>query len=120
MPRKVGGEAAIHARIAAAPGLWGADSHRLAGLLEAECHLAVTPNNKDGWRCLCATAVRDDDRDVLEYFKGRLGLGHLNQVPARNGSRPQVRWKIESKAECAALVDLLDQHPMRGRKRAQR
>ena len=119
MPRKVGGEAAIHARIGAAPGLSTEDSHRLAGLLEAECHLAVAPNNADGWRCACVMALRDDDRDVLEYFRDRLGIGHLNQIAERNGSRPQVSWIVESKAECAILVELLDSHAMRGRKLAQ-
>src|SRR3954447_18454259 len=116
MARKVGGEAAIQARMAAAPGLGTEDAHRLAGLLEAGSHLAVAPNNTDGWRCACAIALRDDDRGLLEEFRNRLGIGHLNQIAARNGSRPQVCWTIESKAECAALVDLLDAHPMRGRK----
>jgi hypothetical protein len=119
MARRVGGEAAIQARIAAAPGLSAADSHRLAGLLEAECHLAVGPNNTDGWRCSCGIALRDDDRETLEYFKERLGIGNLKQIPARNGSRPQVVWDVQSKAECRRLVSLLDAHPMRGRKLGQ-
>ena len=93
------------------------DGHRLAGLLEAESHLYVAPNNKDGWRCECAVNLRDDDREVLESFHADLGLGRLVHVRARGGSRPQVLWGIESKVECSALVDLLDEHPLRGRKR---
>jgi len=119
MPRKPGGEAATRARMAAAPGLTREGGHRLAGLLEAEGHLAVHPNNRDGWRCYCAVALRDDDGQLLEQARNCLGLGHLSAVPARNGSRPQVLWKIESKVECAALVDLLDAHQLRGRKIAQ-
>jgi hypothetical protein len=72
MSRKPGGEAAIRARIWAAPGVSEDEGHRLAGLLEAECHLYVVPNNR-----------------------------------------------TESKVECAALVDLLDQHQLRGRKRSE-
>jgi hypothetical protein len=116
MPRIPGGEAAIRARMAAAPGLTTEDGHRLAGLLEAECHLSVTPNNRDGWRCALSVSLRDDDRRSLEDAHGRLGLGHLTAVRARNGSHPQVLWKVESKVECAALVHLLDGHQLRGRK----
>ena len=43
-------------------------------------------------------------------------MGRLKAIRARNGSRPQVSWIVDSKAECAALVDLLDRHPLRGRK----
>jgi hypothetical protein len=119
MSRKVGGEAGIRARIAAAPGLDTQDAHRLAGLLEAEGHLSITPNNGNGWRCSCQVALRDDDRQILEDIRDRTGLGHLNAVPARNGSRPQVVWKVESKLECAALVEILDDHPVRGQKLSQ-
>jgi hypothetical protein len=116
MARIPGGEAAIRARMAAAPGLSSPDRHRLAGLLDAECHLFVSPNNRDGWRCGCGVSLRDDDRRILVDLQTGLGLGRLTPVPARNGSRPQLLWKIESKLECSVLVDLLDEHPLRGRK----
>ena len=116
MARKPGGEAAIRARIGAAPGVSPEEGHRLAGLLEAECHLSVLPNNRDDWKCGCSVSLRDDDRQTLIDAQARLGLGNLVAASARNGSRPQVQWKIESKLECAALVDLLDQHQLRGRK----
>src|SRR5215212_1189929 len=82
MPRKPGGEVAVQARIAGAPGLSRADAHRLAGLLDAESHFAVSSNNRAGWRCYCAVALRDDDRELLQESHQRLGLGHLTQVPA--------------------------------------
>ena len=119
MARRLGGEAEIHARIAAAPGLSPPDAHKLAGLLEAESSLAIVPNNRDGWRCLCQIALRDDDRDTLITYRGQLGIGHLQAIPARAGSRPQVGWTISSKVECTRLVDVLDIHPLRGRKLAQ-
>jgi hypothetical protein len=117
--RQPGGEAEILHRLAAAPGLSTGEAHKLAGLLDAEGHLGIVPNNGDGWRCHCSVNLRDDDRDVLEDFRAKLGIGRLNQVSARNGSRPQVVWKIASKVECQVLVDLLDVHPLRGRKRAE-
>jgi hypothetical protein len=88
-------------------------------LLDAESHLGIVPNNDNGWRCICSTKLRDDDRDVLEDLRAKLGVGRLNPVRARDGSRPQVVWNIGSKVECRLLVDLLDAHPLRGRKRAE-
>lgn len=119
MPRRPGGEAEIRARLAAAPGLSNAEANTLAGLLDAESHLAIDPNNRDGWRCDCAVSLRDDDREILVMYRDKLGLGHLTSVPARNGSRAQVQWTVGSKLECRVLMELLDAHPLRGRKRAE-
>jgi LAGLIDADG endonuclease len=118
MARRPGGEAAIRSRLAASPGLSDAEAHTLAGFLDAESHLAVIPNNGGAtWRCECSVNLRDDDREILISYRDKLGLGHLTQIAARNGSRPQVLWKISSKIECQALAEVLDEHPLRGRKR---
>jgi hypothetical protein len=118
MVRRPGGEAAIRSRLAVSPGLSDAEAHTLAGFLDAESHLAVIPNNGGaGWRCECSVNLRDDDRDTLISYREKLGIGHLTQIAARNGSRPQVLWKIGSKLECQVLGELLDAHPLRGRKR---
>jgi hypothetical protein len=120
VPRRPGGEAAIRARLAAAPGLNTSEAHRFAGFLEAECHLALVPNNNgDSWRCACAVALRDDDREVLVSVRQSLGLGHLCAIPAVRESRPQVQWTVASKVECRVLTELLDAHPLRGRKLAE-
>lgn len=117
MARRCGGEAAIRARLAASPGLGDSEAHTLAGLLDAESHLGITRNNGGtGWRCLCAVNLRDDDQEVLVDYRDKLGLGHLGPIPACAGSRPQVRWTIESKLECRLLTEVLDAHPLRGRK----
>jgi hypothetical protein len=117
MARRPGGEAAIRSRLAASPGLAEAEAHTLAGFLDAESHLAVIPNNGGAtWRCECSVALRDDDREILVSYRDKLGLGHLTPVAARNGSRPQVHWKIGSKLECQVLTQLLDAHPLRARK----
>jgi hypothetical protein len=60
--------------------------------------------------------LRDDDRDTLIAYHDRIGIGRLGQVPARARSRPQVRWEIASKLECARLMQILDAHPLRARK----
>lgn len=120
MARRPGGEAEIRTRLASSPGLTAAEAHALAGLLDAESHLAIAPNNnREGWRCECSVNLRDDDQDILVSYRDRLGLGHLTPVAGRNGSRPQVVWRIGSKLECQVLTELLDAHPLRGRKRAE-
>ena len=117
MARRPGGEAAIRARLADSPGLSDAEAHTLAGLLDAESHLAIAPNNGGaGWRCLCAVNLRDDDQAILVGYRDKLGLGHLTPVAACGRSRPQVKWTIESKLECRLLTEVLDLHPLRGRK----
>jgi hypothetical protein len=118
MARRPGGEALIRSRLAASPGLSDAEAHTLAGFLDAESHLAVIPNNGGAtWRCECLVNLRDDDREILISYRDKLGLGHLTAIAARNGSRPQVLWKITSKLECRVLAELLAEHPLRGRKR---
>ena len=120
MARRPGGEAAIRRRLAVSPGLSDVEAHTLAGFLDAESHLAVIPNNGGaGWRCECSVRLRDDDRDTLISYREKLGIGHLTQIAARNGSRPQVQWKIGTKLECHVLGELLDAHPLRGRKRCE-
>lgn len=116
MARRPGGEAVLHARIEAAPGLEKAEAHKLAGFLEGECHLAVVRNNQDDWRCELKVGLRDDDRGILVAAQQSLGLGQLYAKPAHCKSRPQTVWAVSSKVECAALVDLLDAHSFRGRK----
>lgn len=117
MARRRGGEAAIRVRLAGSPGLSDPEAHTLAGLLDAESHLGIGPNNGGaGWRCLCAVNLRDDDQEVLVGYRDKLGLGHLTPIAARGRSRPQVRWTIASKLECRLLTEVLDAHPLRGRK----
>ena len=55
MARRPGGEAAIRARLAASPGLSDAEAHTLAGLLDAESHLAYRSEQR---RCQLALSVR--------------------------------------------------------------
>jgi hypothetical protein len=113
-----GGEFAARARILAAPGMTSAEAHTWSGLLEAEAHFAVGPNNGGTtWSCSLKVALRDDDRDLLVALTETTGLGHLTEKPARAGSRPQVVWTASSKLECLVLAEILEDHPFLGRRR---
>jgi hypothetical protein len=96
------------------------DGHFLAGFLDGEAHFAIREVNaglSDG--CLMAVVVRDDDADLLERLRAITGLGTLSRIPAVAGSRPQVRWTVQSRRDCARLVRLLAAHQLRGRKAAE-
>lgn len=114
--RPPGSEAAIEARLRAAPGLGDPELHALAGFIDAEGCFRLARNGAS-LTCNLSVAVRDDDAEILALFRDGTGLGHLRSTPARASSNPQATWRISSKLECAKLVDILDHHPLYGRKR---
>ncbi len=66
--------------------------------------------------CRFSLNVRDDDADLLRELAAITSLGRVVSIPARRTSRPQVAWLISAKSDCLRLVELLERHPMRGRK----
>jgi hypothetical protein len=118
MGRAVGGNALIERRMRAAEGLSAADSHALAGFLDAEGCFQIRPNNGGHtWSCHMTVAVRDDDGDLLTDLCRVTGLGRIHAKRAQGTSRPQVSWSVASKRECAELVRTLRGFPLRARKR---
>ncbi len=99
-------------------GLADADGHALAGFLDAEGCFQIRPNNRGRtWHCHMTVAVRDDDAQLLTDLCRVTGLGRVAAKPAHGTSRPQVRWTIASKRECAELARTLRAFPLRARKR---
>src|SRR4051812_36956376 len=94
------------------------DRHFLAGLIDAEgCFRLLSTNGGANWACTFSLALRDDDAQLLVALHELTGFGTLRNVPAAGTSRPQVVWSIERRPECQDLADLLEQFPLRGRKR---
>lgn len=114
--RPLGSEAAIEARLSRAPGLTDLQAHALAGLIDAEGCFRLAKTGKS-LSCNLSVALREDDAEILAFFRSKTGLGHVQRKPARASSNPQALWRISSKLECARLVDILDSHPLYGRKR---
>jgi MarR family transcriptional regulator for hemolysin len=116
--KAMGGNALIEARIAAAQGLRDFDGHALAGFIDAEGSFMIGPNNGGRtWTCQMSIALRRDDGDVLTDLCRSTGLGRVVLLRARRTSRPQAKWSITSKRECAELVRILRRYPLRARKR---
>lgn len=97
--------------------------HWLAGFIDGEgCFTIVRyrKNTSDQFGTRFALKLRDDDRVVLEEIYERVGVGSL--VPDRHrgvtrpGGKPALVWKLQSKATCMALVEILDKYPLRSKK----
>lgn len=96
---------------------------RFAGLADGESHLGITISGRTraGFRCVFVIALRDDDRDFLEFMYEQIGLGDVYTTPryalsSRPGAKPLVRWEIRRKAEVLQLVALLDRYPLLSKK----
>ncbi len=118
--RLPGGATANSLRLADAEGLSHDQAEWLSGLIDAEGHLAMVPNNGGStWSCSMSLALREDDLGVVLSTRELTGLGHISKQPARNGSRPQIDWRITSKSDCRLLAECFSHHPLRGRKAAE-
>jgi hypothetical protein len=94
------------------------EGNLLAGFLEGEIHLAIREQNAgQSLSCLAQLNVRDDDAEILEWIIAMTGLGTLGRVPAQRTSKPQIRWCVVTRADCAELVRLLERFSFHGRKR---
>lgn len=92
------------------------DSDFLAGFLDAEGSFNIRKQHSGAFGCYCSVSLRRDDRELLAQLQEGFRLGTLTEVPARRTSKPQVCWTIARKADCTRLVELLREHPLRGRK----
>lgn len=62
--------------------------------------------------------LRDDDRDVLEDIRRTLGLGVVGRRPSRGPNwAPTATWRVSGRRECQLLVQVLDQVPLRSKKK---
>jgi hypothetical protein len=97
--------------------------HYFAGIVDGEAHFAIrrgSPKGKPGYACAFVLIMRDDDSEFVEWLRETTGLGAVYYQPERQKvghlSRPQVMWKVQNKADCCALADILEEYPLRTRK----
>lgn len=92
--------------------------HWLAGFIDGEgCFRVHCEKGGTYYACHFTLKLRDDDRAILEEIVERTGIGHLKPDLVRGTSKPAMVWVVQSKAECVKLVALLDQYPLRAKKR---
>ena len=91
--------------------------HWLAGLIAGEGCFRVHSSKKGAYlSCSFQLKLRDDDTPILQEIQKTLLLGRLNPESRSGNSNPCLRWTVDTKAECPALVELLERYPLRARK----
>lgn len=87
--------------------------HWLAGFIDGEGCFDIRPQF-----CRMTLRVRADERLTLEEIVETTGIGFVSQGRNRRSAMaPQVDWVVATKVDCVALVALLDDHPLRAKKR---
>ena len=95
-----------------------ADGHFIAGFLEGEAHFGIgEANGGQSYTCFMSLRVRDDDAELVNWLQATTGVGLTRPVAARATSRPQVEWRVQTKAGCRTLAALLARYEVRGRRR---
>ena len=61
-------------------------------------------------------SVRADDGDILDECHRRTGIGTRHQYKGQSGEQV-ARWMIQSRPHCNTLVSLLQQYPLRAKKK---
>ena len=91
--------------------------HWLAGFIDGEGCFTIV-KNRGSWQCNFAISVRSDDGAILIQARDWLQAGHIFQAPRNQGRNPMVEWRIGSLDDCLALIQLLDECPLRAKKAA--
>jgi hypothetical protein len=95
--------------------------HWLAGLIDGEGCFQIKARNRPygvTYACHFSLRLRDDDEEIVREIAARTGLGRVHWR-SRNGlgGNDTVVWEVERRADVRALVMILDEHPLRSRKR---
>lgn len=95
--------------------------HWLAGFFDGEASFLIqrrTGPYQYAYMTRMQLLLRDDDAPLLVSVRKRTGVGRLydEKRPAGRKGNPGVKWIVSSKADCAALVLILDRYPLVSKK----
>ncbi len=88
----------------------------LAGLIDGEGCFLVKRHSRGTHAPTFAIKMRADERGTLERIQRTLNVGTVGLTPGSGGANDQVVWRVQDKAGCQRLVDLLDKYPLRAKK----
>ena len=89
----------------------------LAGFIDGEgCFYISRDNARATYRPRFSMALRIDDRPILDECKSRTSIGTIHEYQGQSGQRV-ARWMVQSYADVAALIALLDRFPLRAKKK---
>lgn len=93
-------------------------AHWLAGFIDGEgCFGLYKRSDSDGWVFRFFLKLRDDDAEILERLRHEIGGTVRYEAPSNSRWGGQAIWTISSRSECLRLVEILDAHPLRAKKR---
>jgi hypothetical protein len=91
----------------------------LAGFIDGEGCFTIARSTHGGYVCRMMIKVRDDDMAILEEIAHRTGIGYTSRNRPYGSTRranPAAIWNVGTRADCVALVALLDRFPLRAKK----
>ncbi len=102
------------------PGVDAAFGNWLAGFIDGEGCFVVSQNSgRPGYRCSLVVKLRLDDEPILREIQQRTGIGRLSRHKEREPDRHReatATWRVDSRRDCARMVELLDTFPLRAKK----
>jgi hypothetical protein len=90
--------------------------HWLAGFIDGEGCFLISGKREGRLACAACVKLRGDDRPILDEIVERTGIGSVRHQPNTQRTHPQYAWLVNNKADCLALVALLDRFPLRAKK----
>lgn len=91
--------------------------HWLAGFIDGEGCFVIQQLPAGNVRCIFAITVRKDDEEILRQARAAVGVGVVKAWRSPRASwAPGVTWRIQNRADCLAIVELLDRYPLRAKK----
>lgn len=90
----------------------------LAGFIDGEgCFGIYKRKDSAGWIFRFFIKLRDDDAQILYDCQSYIG-GTVRLIASTNPKwGGQVVWSVSSRSDCLKLIELLDEHPLRAKKR---
>lgn len=90
-----------------------------AGFIDGEgCFVVTSQAHTKHYYTYFALKLRDDDLGILLEIQERLGIGTITRDRQEGtGSNPCAKWSVGSIHECLKLVEILDKHSLRAKKR---
>lgn len=90
----------------------------LAGFIDGEgCFGLYKRADSAGWIFRFFVKLRDDDTEILKECQKAVG-GTIRHIDSDNPNwGGQVLWSVSSRSDCLMLIEILDAHPLRAKKR---
>ncbi|GAF94622.1 unnamed protein product, partial [marine sediment metagenome] len=89
----------------------------LAGFIDGEGCFSIIKNGRSCWRTEFAIKLRDDDTNIINIIHNQLLIGKVRHIKKTELGSPQVSFVIANKSDSLKLVRILDECPLRAKKK---